>query len=124
MVSPTEREMSKKKKSFSVELKKLVVSEVESGVLSLAAASRKFQVSAASITSWRKKLREGNLVENPSNREKQLEKEVQELKEKVGELVMEIDLLKKVEAYTQRLRSADSSTITGLNWRRFRRDAK
>lgn len=116
--------MSKKKKSFSVDLKKLVVSEVESGVLSLAAASRKYLVSAASITSWRKKFREGNLVENPSNREKQLEKEVQELKEKVGELVMEIDLLKKVEAYTQRLRSADSSTITGLNWHRFRKGAK
>ena len=97
---------------------------MESGVLSLAAASRKYHVSAASITLWRKKFREGGLVENPSSREKQLEKEVQGLKEKVGELVMEVDLLKKVEAYTQRLRSAGSSMITGLNWRRFRKDAK
>lgn len=124
MVSPMELMMSKKKRSFSVELKKLIVSEVESGALSLTGAARKYQVSATSIGLWREKFRKGELIEKPSNREMQLEKEVQELKAKVGELVMQVDLLKKVEEYTHRLRSADSSTITGLNWRRFRKDAK
>jgi len=53
-----------------------------------------------------------------------LEKQVRELKEKVGELTMQVDLLKKVEAYGLRLKKLDSSTITGLNWEQFRKGAR
>lgn len=124
MSSPKELAMSKKRRSFPVELKKFIVGEIEAGALSLTTASRKHQISPTAISRWREQLRSGDLVERPSTREKVLEKEVQDLKAKVGELVMEIDLLKKAEAYAHRLRSADSSTITGLNWHQFTKDAK
>lgn len=118
-----ELEMAKKRRSFPVELKKHVVSEIEAGQVSLTGAARKYAISPTAITRWREQLKNGGLDGSPSPREKALETEVRELREKVGSLTMEIDLLKKLEAYARRLKSADSSTITGLNWHRFRKDA-
>ena len=116
--------MSKKRRSFPVELKQFIVREIETGALSLSGAARKYEVSPTAIIRWRDKSRAGELTDNPSAKEKALEKEVRELKEKVGDLTMQIDLLKKVEAYGQRLRKLDSCTITGLNWEQFRKGAK
>lgn len=123
-MSEQELSMSKKRRQFPAELKRHIVSEIESGALSQSAAARKYEISATAIIRWREKLRQGELVEKPTPREKALEKEVRELREKVGELTMSMDLLKKAEAYARRLKSVDSSTITGLNWHRFRKDAK
>ncbi|MBI5239110.1 MAG: transposase [Elusimicrobia bacterium] len=123
MSAEKELEMPKKRRSFPPELKKHIVSEIESGQVSLTGAARKYSISATAISRWREQLKDGALDGQPSVREKSLEKEVRELREKVGSLTMEIDLLKKLEAYARRLKSADSSTITGLNWHRFRKDA-
>jgi transposase-like protein len=124
MTSTKEPDMSKKRRSFPVELKQFIVREIETGALSLSGAARKYEVSPTAIIRWRDKSRAGELTDNPSAKEKALEKEVRELKEKVGDLTMQIDLLKKVEAYGQRLRKLDSCTITGLNWEQFRKGAK
>jgi transposase-like protein len=123
MSTVKELEMPKKRRSFPPELKKHIVGEIESGQLSLTGAARKYLISATAISRWREQLKAGSLGESVSPREKSLEKEVRELREKVGSLTMEIDLLKKLEAYERRLKSVDSSTITGLNWHRFRKDA-
>jgi len=123
-MSEQELSMSKKRRRFSAEVKRHIVSEIESGAITQTAAARKYEISATAISRWREQLRQGELVDKPTVREKALEKEVRELREKVGELTMSIDLLKKAEAYARRLKSADSSTITGLNWARFRKDAK
>lgn len=124
MINTKEPDMPKKRRSFPVEVKKLIVREIETGELSLSGAARKYSLSATAITRWREQFRTGELTEKPSPREKSLEREVRELKEKVGELTMSIDLLKKAEAYALRLRSVDSSVITGLNWDQFRKGAK
>jgi len=124
MGATQELEMAKKRRSFPVELKKFIVGEIESGTLSLSAAARKHGISATAISRWREQLRDGGLSDKPSAREKSLETEVRSLREKIGELTMQVDLLKKAEAYALRLRSVDSSTITGLNWHQFRKDAK
>jgi transposase-like protein len=124
MSAEKELEMSKKRRSFPPELKKHVVAEIELGQVSLTGAARKYSISATAISRWREQLKAGSLGEGVSPREKALEKEVRELREKVGSLTMEIDLLKKLEAYERRLKSVDSSTITGLNWHRFRKDAQ
>jgi len=124
MTSIKEPDMSKKRRSFPVELKQYIVREIETGALSLSGAARKYEVSPTAIIRWRDKFRAGELTGNPSVREKALEKEVRELKEKVGDLTMQIDLLKKLEAYEQRLKKLNSCTITGLNWEQFRKGAK
>lgn len=124
MTSTKELDMSKKRRSFPVELKQYIVREIETGALSLSGAARKYEVSATAIIRWRDKFRAGELTNNPSAREKALEKEVRGLKEKVGDLTMQIDLLKKMEIYEQRLKKLNSCAITGLNWERFRKGAK
>ena len=124
MSAEKELEMPKKRRSFPPELKKHIVAEIESGQASLTGAGRKYSISPTAIRRWREQLKDGAFGGEPSVREKSLEKEVRELREKVGSLTMEIDLLKKLEAYARRLKSADSSTITGLNWQRFRKDAE
>ena len=124
MSTEKELEMPKKRRSFPPELKKHIVGEMESGQLSLTGAGRKYAISATAIRRWREQLKEGSLGDSVTPREKALEKEVRELREKVGSMTMEIDLLKKLEAYERRLKSVDSSTITGLNWHRFRKDAQ
>ena len=94
-MNTNEPDISKKRSSFSVELKQHIVREIETGELSLSGVARKYAVSAT---------------------DKALEKEARELKEKLGDLTMQIDLLEKLEAYGLRLRKLDSSTITGPNW--------
>jgi len=116
--------MAKKRRVFPVDLKKFIVGEIESGTFSLSGAARKYGISATAISRWREQLQAGGLDDKPSAREKSLETEVRILREKIGEMTMQVDLLKKAEAYARRLRSVDSSTITGLNWHQFRKDAK
>jgi transposase len=116
--------MGKKKRGFSIEVKKHVIAEIESGDLSIGAASRKYGVSGTSIRRWRELLQSGELISKPTSREAALEKEVRQLREKVGEMAMEIDFLKKLDSYLRRLKSANTSVITGLNWDQFREDAK
>ena len=87
-------------------------------------AARTHQLSPSLIDRWRKQFREDKLVDRPSNRERQLETENEKLKAKIGDLVMQNDQLKKLHDYAQRLRSADTSVITGKNWDRFRKGSK
>ena len=54
----------------------------------------------------------------------QLEAENQKLKAKIGELVMQNEQLKKLRAYAQRLRSADTSVITERNLDQYRKGSK
>lgn len=62
--------------------------------------------------------------DTPSKRERELERENQELKAKIGELVMEVDVLKKMELYAQRLKKLNTSVITASNLDQFKRPAK
>ena len=64
------------------------------------------------------------LVERPSSRERALEAENERLKAKVGDLVMEIDHLKKLQSWMERSRNVDTAVITGKNWDRYRQGAK
>ena len=116
--------MGKKKRIFSVEFKKQVVREVETGACGLAEAARRYELSPILIQIWRDKERDGALIDRPSTREKALEKENRALKEQVGELYMQVGLLKKTADYARRLKSVNSSVITGLNWEQSRKDAK
>jgi len=67
---------------------------------------------------WQKQIHEGTLRSRPSAREKQLERELDLYKKKVGELSVQVDLLKKLNGYVvtgkASARSANSyCAITG-----------
>ena len=87
--------MKRSRRSFPFEFKKMIVEQAESGQYSLNQIARDHDISPGLITQWRAKLSSGELVREPSWREKQLEAELEAYKKKVGELTVAIDVIKK-----------------------------
>ena len=116
--------MGKIRRKFTTGFKQQVVQEVEAGLVTKAQAARKYEVSASVIDRWIWKYRDGTLVDKPSSEEKALKAENERLKAKIGELTMQIDLLKKLEAYAQQRRKENTSVITLRNLAQFQGGAE
>lgn len=116
--------MGMARRRFEVGFKRQVVEEIETGLMTTAEAARKYEVSQGVIDRWKAKYHDGTLVEKPSTEEKKLRAENERLKLKVADLTMQVDLLKKVEDYARRQRSANTSVITSRNLAVFRGGAK
>lgn len=116
--------MGKIRRKFEAEFKRQLIAQVEAGHLTVAQAARDHQISRSLIERWRTQYRNDALIDRPSARERQLEAENEKLRAKVGELVMQMDHLKKLQAWVQQRRNADTSIITAKNWDQFRKPAK
>jgi transposase-like protein len=104
--------MGKQRRKFETGFKQQIVGEVESGLLSVSAASRKYQISGSVIDRWRQQSRQDALEITPSVRERALERENRELKEKLAELYLEVNHLKKLGDWLRRHKSVSTSVIT------------
>ena len=111
--------MGKIRRKFETAFKHRVVEEIDSGKISVNEAARQNQVSPSLIHYWRERYHKGKLVGVPSARERALEKENKKLKEKLGELYLQVEVLKKVEAWKKRSRNVDSSIVTEKNLAQF-----
>lgn len=107
--------MGKQRRKFETGFKQQIIQEVESGLLSVSAASRKYQIAGSVIDRWRWQARQGGLESGPSGRERGLERENRELKEKLAELYLENEHLKKLGDWLRRHKSASTSVITAEN---------
>lgn len=116
--------MGKIRRKFDIQFKTRVVQAIQTGTLSLNQVCQEHQLSRATVERWLEKATHGRLTAAPSLREKSLEKENEKLKAKVGDLVMQIDLLKKFHQDLATKRSVDSSVITLRNLAQFQKDAK
>ena len=116
--------MGKIRRKFETEFKRQLIAEIEAGKITAQEAARKHQLSRSLIEYWRDQYRSNTLVDRPSKRERQLEAENEKLKAKIGDLVMQMDYINKLQAWVQRKKSADSSVITAKNWDQFRKPAK
>lgn len=116
--------MGKQRRKFETGFKQQIVSEVESGLLSVNAASRKYQLSGSVIDRWCQQVRQGGLEAKPSAREKSLERENRELKEKLAELYLENTQLKKLDTWLRQRRNASTSVITAPSLARSPKDSK
>ena len=94
----------KRKRQFELGFKRQVVQEVESGSISLSAAGRKYEISPSLINVWRDKLRDGNLKDEPSKREREMAKELERYKVLLAEAHADREFLKKAQDYARRLR--------------------
>jgi transposase-like protein len=104
--------MGKQRRKFETGFKQQIVGEVESGLLSVSAASRKYQISGSVIDRWRQQARQDALETTPSIRERALERENRELKEKLAELYLEVNHLKKLGDWLRRHKSVSTCVIT------------
>ena len=116
--------MGKQRRKFETGFKQQIVQEVESGLVSVGAASRKHQISASVIDRWRQQARQGGLETAPSVREKFLERENRDLKERLAELYLEVDHLKKIGDWLRRHKSVSTSVITAQSLARLPKGAK
>lgn len=116
--------MGKQRRKFETGFKQQIVQEVESGLLSVSAASRKHQISGTVIDRWRRQARQGGLEATVSVREKFLERENRELKERLAELYLEVDHLKKVGDWLRRHKNGTTSVITAESLARLPKGSK
>ncbi len=116
--------MGKIRRKFEAEFKRQLVAQIEAGQITLREAAREHQLSRSLVEYWREQYRNNGLVDRPSSRERQLEAENEKLKAKIGDLVMQMDHLKKMQSWVQRKRNADTSVITAKNLDQFRKPAK
>ena len=116
--------MGKIRRKFEAEFKRQLIAQIEAGHLTIGQAARDHQLSRSLVERWRTQYRNNALIDRPSPRERQLEAENEKLKAKVGDLVMQMDHLKKLQAWVQQRRNADTSVITAKNLDRFRKPAK
>jgi transposase-like protein len=116
--------MGKIRRKFEAEFKRQLIAEIEAGRVSIAQAARDHQLSRSLVERWRMQYRHNALVDRPSHRERQLETENEKLKAKIGDLVMQMEHLKKLQAWVQQRKNADTSIITAKNLDQFRKPAK
>jgi transposase-like protein len=116
--------MGKQRRKFETGFKQQIIQEVESGLLSVSAASRKYQISVSVIDRWRRQAHQGSLESAPTVREKFLERENRELKEGLAELYLEVDHLKKLGDWLRRHKNGTTSVITAENLVRLPKGSK
>jgi transposase len=114
------------RRRYSEEFKRQVCEEYLSERAGVAQLSRRHELSPSLIRIWIGKYEQGGFAEDarPSVHEKQLAARVAELERKIGQLTLENDLLKKLEAHARRQRSVRPSVISGPEPSRSRKDAK
>jgi transposase-like protein len=116
--------MGKQRRKFETGFKQQIVGEVDCGLLSVGGASRKYQISGSVIDRWRRQARQGGLDTAPSARERSLERENRELKERLAELYLEVDHLKKLGDWLRQRKSVSTSVITAESLARLSKGPK
>jgi transposase-like protein len=116
--------MGKQRRKFEAGFKQQIVQEVDCGVLSVSAASRKYQIAGSVIERWRRQAFHGGLDTVPSARERMLERENRELKERLAELYLEVDHLKKLGDWLRRHKNGTTSVITAESLARLPKGSK
>ena len=103
----------KKYRTYTEDFKRSLIARIDSGELSLSAAARENNIASSLIERWRKQIHEGTLISRPTKRERQLEKELDRYKKKVGELTIQVDLLKKLNEVSACSRRSNGYIVTG-----------
>jgi len=113
----------KKRRKFEAGFKRQLLAQIASGQISISDAGRAHDVSPSLIYYWQKQQMKGSLTDGPTVREKELERDVEKLKAKIGDMAMQIDHLKKLEDFARRQKKLNTSVVTGLNLAQFKKDA-
>lgn len=103
----------RKYRNYSTDFKRALIAQIETGSITKAAAARENNISGSLIDRWQKQILAGTLRDEPTKREKELEKELDRYKKKVGELALQVDLLKKLNGSLVQTKKFNGLIITG-----------
>jgi transposase-like protein len=98
---------------FNEEFKRSLVAQIDSGAISKAAATREHEISPSLLDRWQQQIHEGTMQSRPTARERQLERELNRNKKKVGELTIQNELLKKLNETSASVRRSSGYVVTG-----------
>jgi len=115
--------MGRIRRTFDAQFKTRVCEAIRGGLKTIGEACRENQLSRTTVDRWLLAFDEGRPTGRPSVRERELEREAERLKAKIGELTMQIDILKKIDEWKRQQRSVASSIITEENLAQFQRPA-
>jgi transposase len=115
--------MGRIRRRFDAKFKQEICEAVMGGQ-SIGELCQDHQLHRGVVERWLEKYKQGEALSRPSAREKSLERQVEKLHAKIGQMAVEIDLLKKFHEMLRQRRSVDSSVITGKNLDRFRKLAE
>ena len=115
--------MGKIRRKFDISFKIQVCQRIEAGVQQVTEICHENQLQRTVVEGWLARYTAGTLTPKANDRQKELERENEKLKAKIGELTMTIDLLKKVEAWKKQQTSVASSIITSSNLAQFQKPA-
>lgn len=93
--------MGKLRRTFTLEFKQAVVAQLLSGQATFSQLCREHQLSVSVLRRWKSQYEEGSLSGASLQKEHRLERENRFLKEKVAELYLQVELLKKVQTAKQ-----------------------
>ncbi len=88
--------MGKIKRKFEIQFKIQVCQAIESGASSVLDVCREYQLARNMVEGWLAKYVSGSLENDSPTRQRAIEKENEKLKAKVAELMLQIDVLKKM----------------------------
>lgn len=125
----------REKRYFSPEFKKEIVEKVNAGVATVSQLAEEHDLTVGMICRWKRQMREGEIdaaVEQAPRVEhaginpkyvRHLEEKLREANEKLGELYIVVEGLKKIEELGS-TKNASSYIVTGTNWGPLKRRAK
>jgi len=82
----------KRYRQYSEEFKRALIAQIDSGAVTKAAASRENNLSQSLIDRWQQQIHEGTMQFRPTARERQLERDLDQYKKKVGKLTIQNEL--------------------------------
>jgi len=115
--------MGKIRRKFDVQFKIQICQAIESGAVSVAEICQQHQLKKPTVEGWLARYVSGEFEKRSPDRLRQLEKENEKLRAKVGELTMAVDLLKKVDDWKRRQKSVALPVITSRNLAQYQRPA-
>jgi transposase len=113
-----------KARKHSVEFKRQVVEEIISGVSGFGQICRRYNLAPSIVSGWKKKYKEGHLIEGPQTNDTAQMARIADLERMVGRLTMENDLLKKAAVYMEEQRRKALLPITAKTLEESKRGVK
>ncbi len=123
------------RRTFSTEFKKEILNLADHGEVAIADLAKKHDITITMICRWRRQLRDEVIEESVQNAPRieklgvdpkyvrQLEDQLRTANEKLGELYIVVDGLKKIQNLTP-TKNASSFIVTGRSWDQRRKPAK
>jgi transposase-like protein len=119
---------------YTPEYYMMMVKHIVEDKLSFREAAKIYKVSHGTVSHWLKLYKEGKLpnrikkakemVESQDSQIQRQDLYIRTLKAEIGELFLEVQMLKKAQIYSQQQKRVSSSAITSENLARWKKGAK